>query len=153
MNKMNAIQTCVKTSRRGGFLVNRPVEKCFPLFTPEGEKQWAEGWSYDRICPLEGPEEEGLIFRTHDQRGLEMIWRIQRLDFPRAASYYVVTEGSHITEVHVTLEAVDAGKTQVEVEYVYVSFSSAGAEYVETVTEDAYRERMLDWKRSIDQRT
>ncbi len=152
MNERNAIEACVRASRRGGFLLDTPIENCFHLFTPEGEKQWAEGWTYDRISPLEGPEEEGLIFRTHDARGLEMIWRIQRLDFPTNASYYVVTTGSHVTEVNVALKAVDSGKTHVEVEYVYVPFSSAGVDYVETVTEDAYRERMLHWKRSIDKR-
>ena len=144
------MNTDLRISRSGGFILKAPVERCFPMFTPEGEKQWAEGWKFDRLWPVTGPENEGQMFRTADARGLEMIWRIQKLDFPKAASYYVVTAGSHITEVHVNLQSHDSGTTKVSVEYVYIPFSNLGTEYVGTVTEEAYRQRMLHWKQRID---
>ena len=135
--------------RKGGFTVKAPVERAFPLFTPEGELSWADGWSIRRIFPLAQRDTEGAIFATSDDRGREMIWRIQKLDWPRRTSYYVVTAGSHTTEITVLLQPGADGVTEVEVEYTYSPFTLEGAEFLRPITEEAYSRRMESWDREI----
>jgi hypothetical protein len=48
------------------------IEQVFPLFTPEEEKKWANGWDYEPIYPLPLQVKENCIFRTesHDHKNV-----------------------------------------------------------------------------------
>src|SRR5262245_48856638 len=128
------LATLSSISFQGGFILDGAPEDNFLLFTPEGETDWAEGWAYEWIhCPS-GKSEEGAIFRTKDARGLEMIWRILVFEPSVRSVYYVVTAGSHTTEVRVGLKREGAG-TRVNVEYIYVPFSEEGRKFVEQINE------------------
>lgn len=135
--------------RKGGFTIQAAVDRAFPLFTPEGELSWADGWSIRRIFPTASRDTVGGIFATTDDRGREMIWRIQKLDCPRQTSYFVVTSGSHTTEITVQLQPHDSGATEIAVEYVYTPFTSDGEEFLRPITEEAYSRRMESWEREI----
>jgi hypothetical protein len=136
--------------RKGGLVVDAPVSKAFPLFTPEGELAWADGWKYRVIYPPEGIAQKDLLFSTVDARGREMIWRIVRFDPSHSVGYYVVTAGSHVQEVNVSLRERNDGRTDVSVEYIYTPFTEEGAAFVGAFTEESYEQRMKHWETAID---
>ena len=141
--------TGIQFTRRGGFTVDAPPAQAFPLFTPEEEVHWADGWTFRRIFPAGDQPAEGVLFSTSDVRGREMIWRIQALEPPRKVEYFNVTAGSHTTEITIELAPARDGKTAVSVEYRYTPFTEEGAEFLRPMTNEAYREWMKTWEAEI----
>jgi hypothetical protein len=86
----------------GSFHVALPPDAAAALFTPEGERAWARGWSPDRPAP------GGPVFTTHD--GATVWVELGGLRYAR------VTPGVEAGTVAVRLEADGAG-TRAEVTY------------------------------------
>jgi hypothetical protein len=59
---------------RGAVRVPLPPERALPLFTPRGERQWAEGW--DPLFPADDDDDTapGTVFVTDAHDGNQAIW-------------------------------------------------------------------------------
>lgn len=63
--------------RTRSFEVALPLERAFPLFEPEGERTWAEGWARLYLHPADGRATCGMVFTT-GHGGEETIWTMVR---------------------------------------------------------------------------
>ena len=113
--------------------VDLPPEQAIALFTPEGERRWADGWDphYPERRRREGP---GAVFNTGHE-GHQTTW-IMVDHGPANVRYARVTEG--VTAGTVAVDVVGSRKrsTQVRVTYDLTSLSAAGETWLEAFDAD-----------------
>lgn len=136
---------------RGGFALPCPVETAFPLFSPLGEKDWVPGWNPTLLHPTGVGWAEGQVFTTQEEKG-EAVWVVTRLDHVRhEAGYARVEPGRWVAQVQVRCEPRGAATTDVRVQYTFIGLSDAGSAEIAAMTEDAYAEKMMRWRRLIEE--
>ena len=60
------------------FTLTQPVEKLFPLFSPEGEKLWVPGWDYENVMgTIDLSENYVFLTKSHDHASTEAIWVVK----------------------------------------------------------------------------
>ena len=124
------------------FRLNAPPARVFPLFTAEGERQWAPGWE---PLILSGAVERGSAFVTRAHSGVETTWIVA--DYRPAegrVSYARLAQGSNIGLVDVTCTAADGGGTLVSVRYTLTGVSEQGQAFVREFLEPAHYAKMID---------
>ena len=123
-----------------------PAAEAFQLFTPRGERRWAQGWDPTFPAPTDDDSEPGTVFETeaHGRRGIWLV--IDRIPGQRIA-YAQVTPGERAGTVRVTLDPAEAG-TQVEVVYELTSLSETGEHHLEQFAE-GYGEYLRSWQDAI----
>jgi hypothetical protein len=134
------------------FEINQPVQALFPLFSPEGEKQWAPGWDYENIMGTTRLHEDYLFLTsTHDHAATDAIWIVKKYE-PEAyrVQYYKIEphEKVGIIEVHCGQSGPRSSKVQVT--YKYVGLSESGNRFVARFTKKDYKAFIEDWKRLIE---
>jgi hypothetical protein len=135
--------------RTGTFRVNRPLAQAFPLFSPEGERRWVQGWIPEYLHPRGVPSDAaGTVFQTHHNNE-ETQWLVLRYSpVDGVAEYARMTPGSRIGIVTVRATERD-GATDVEVTYKLTSLSEMGTRTLETMTDASYAAMLEDWQRLI----
>jgi hypothetical protein len=108
--------------------VELPLEPAMKLFTPEGERLWADGWDpqYPDADRREGP---GAVFATA-HGGHQTIW-IMVDHGPRSVRYARVTHGMTAGTVAVDVLASNERSTRVRVTYDLTALTSAGESWLE----------------------
>src|SRR5687768_11943930 len=101
-------------TRSATIRLEAPPERAFGMFTPLGERAWAQGWDPEFLHPLDGEAYEGSVFITR-AGGRETIWTTIAHDPPRRAAYSRVTPGLHAVVVEVRLRPSDDGGTLADV--------------------------------------
>ena len=134
-------------TRTGHLTFNAPPTKVFPLFTPEGERHWAAGWNPEILYPRGSDAQEGMLFRTHDHGGT--LWWLTRYA-PKAFSvgYHFVAPDGLARHIEVRCRAAGTG-TEVEVTDTFIGLSDHGNEFVRSLDEKAYSEKMAHWHQAI----
>ena len=134
------------------FIIGRPVEQVFPLFTPEGEKLWAPGWDYEDIRGAGEPVEDAIFLtRSHDHASSNnAIWLVKRYA-PQAhfVQYYKVEPGNKVGIVTVQCSSQAADATHVRVTYEYIALSETGRRFIESFTGDVYEVFIAEWEALI----
>ena len=131
---------------RGTLLVDAPVEKAFPLFSPLGEKDWVPEWNPELIHPMGAIWERGQIFLTKEERG-DALWIVTAQDREHHSAEYWRLEPDRITaRVRVRCNEEDGERTRVEVAYRFVGLSETGNEDIAAMSEAAFDEKMLRWQ-------
>jgi hypothetical protein len=131
------------------FVLPMTVAQAFPLFEPEGERAWAQGWDPHYVYPPDGRTEVGMVFTTtHGSE--ETLWTVIRHD-PAAGliEYLRVTPGSRVANVLVQCASADAQRTRVTVVYTFTALSEAGNAYVRAMDEARYRAFIEGWEAAI----
>lgn len=137
--------------RTHSILLNAPVEKVFPLFTPLGEKAWVEGWNPQILHPASGEAAEGMVFVTRHIGEPDTIWTISGYQPERFFVRYVrVSPESRLGVVEVSCAAADAGKTKAIVTYEFTALSEKGNEFIDGFTEEHYRQYISEWESAIN---
>lgn len=134
-----------------GFVIDRPVEQVFPLFTPEGEKLWAPGWDYEDVMgTAELSEDYVFLTKGHDHASSEAIWLVKRWE-PQAyhVQYYKVEPGDKVGIVTVRCTGQDTDETHVQVTYEYVALSEKGHGFIESFNDEAYEAFIAEWEELI----
>lgn len=63
------------------FEIRQPANELFPLFSAEGEKLWAPGWSYENIMGgADLHEDYVFVTRNHDHAASDAIWMVNRYE-------------------------------------------------------------------------
>lgn len=128
--------------------LDAPPARVFPLFEPEGERQWVSGWAPRYLWPADGAARVGTTFLTQHE-GCETTWMLVVHDPGRQVIYSRVTAG--LTAVRVEVRCAPAGEgTAATVRYDYVGLTPAGNASIAQMTEARYREWMKEWECAIN---
>jgi len=121
----------------------------FPLHGPIEEAKWAAGWDPQMIHCAQGSTAAGSIFITR-HNGAETVWVNTAWDPGAGRVEYVhMTPNRDVTEIRIRVSGPQAGPTRVEVTYTWTGLSEAGNNFVETHTEDRFRQWMGDWEEEL----
>jgi hypothetical protein len=132
--------------------LNGPPARVFPLFTPEGERAWAEGWNPVYRYPAAGIVEPHAVFVTRGHDGRETIWTVMHYDPQRMQVLYDrITPGMHAAIVEVACEPAPDGATLAHVTYTFTGLSGEGNAFVERHTDEAYRAMLTEWESAINE--
>lgn len=135
--------------RRGEFSLPLPLAHVFPLFSPEGERAWVEGWDPQYLHPAHPSNAPGTVFRTkHD--GEETLWLVVAYDPHRAtAEYGRFTPGSRLGTVQVQCAEEGPTRTRVTVTYSLTGLTLAGNAALTHLTERSYSAMLRGWQAAI----
>jgi hypothetical protein len=134
------------------FEISQPVQTVFPLFTPEGEKQWAPGWGYENIMGTTRLHEDYLFLTsTHDHAATDAIWIVKKYE-PEAyrVQYYKIEPHEKVGMIEVKCGQSGPRSSKVQVTYKYVGLSESGNRFVARFTKKDYKAFIEDWKRLIE---
>jgi hypothetical protein len=140
--------TSFPITQEGGFHLDAPLERVFPLFTAEGERAWAKGWD-PRF--LSGAAERGSVFVTQGHDGRQITWIVTDYEAGSArVSYARFAQDSNIGLVDVRCRAGSEGGTDVTVRYTLTGVDQDGRNFVNHLLEPAhYRQMMDEWRGAI----
>jgi hypothetical protein len=124
--------------------------RVFPLFTPLGEKAWAEGWEPHPLFPADGTAQTGAVFTTsHPPQG-ESIWTMTAYDPANLhLAYLRVTPGVQVAFIQVQCEDLHDGTTRATVTYTLTSLSAAGNAKLAQVAAH-HRHDIASWEQAIN---
>jgi hypothetical protein len=134
------------------FLIPQPVERLFPLFTPEGEKLWAPGWDYENLIGTTDLSED-YVFLTaaHDHASYQAIWLVKRYRPEEGlVEYYRVEPEDKVGVVTVRCCPEDDGGTHVEVTYKYIPLSERGQAFISSYSQQAHEEFIAGWQTQLE---
>ena len=130
------------------FEMTQPVERLFPLFSPEGETRWVPGWDYDNVM---GTTElcENYVFLTkgHDHGSTEAIWVVKSYE-PESnrVQFYKIEPGDKVGIITVHCLELDPKRTEVRVTYEYIAIAEKGDRFVESFDEKTYTDFIGEWE-------
>lgn len=126
-----------------------PPADAFPLFTPEGERLWVDGWAPS--YPGGGTPEpgEGLAFEVGKAEGASL-WIVTRFDPESTAASYVCTVPGHrVSLIDVDIEEDGEDASRVRVRYRVTALSREADPWVEDF-ERRYDDFLQEWAGAID---
>lgn len=135
-------------SRTKAFEIAISIKDLFPLFSPEGEKNWVPGWDYENVMGTTQLSEDYIFLtKTHDHRIKDAIWIVKKYD-PRShfVQFYKIEPGDKIGVVTVKCSEQEAERTKVEVTYKYIALSAMGEDFVSEFSESVYEEFIGEWQ-------
>ena len=139
-------------SNKKTITLNDSIDRVFPLFTPEGEIYWVEGWAYETIYAEKETTHKGMVFTTHSPYPNEekMHWVVTKFNEESHEAEYTVFS-IHVIVV-VGVKCFRAGdNTEAEITYTLTGLTDAGNEAAKAKTDDAaYKKTMDDWQTSIN---
>ncbi len=132
----------------GRFTLQQPMDAVFPLFSPEGEKLWVPGWSYENIMGHQRLHEDYIFLtRHHDHGSTDAIWLVKRYEPERGhVAFYKIEPGDKVGTITVKCTALTQESVQVEVTYAYTALSDTGRDFIKNFDEGAYRKYMKEWQ-------
>lgn len=134
--------------RAGSFDLNCDADTAFPFLSPEGEREWVEGWSPRPVFPDHIAFERDAVFCEGDT--VPAIWTIVDVDWPTHFAEYVrFAPASHSARITVKVDPVGPSQSQVAVSYVITAFGEDKGQLLEAFSEAAYADKMREWKRRI----
>ncbi len=131
-----------------GFDIAQPVEKVFPLFSPEGEKLWVPNWDYKNIMgTTELSEDYVFLTATHDHASTDAIWLVKRYE-PKAwfVQFYRVEPEDKTGIVTVQCSRINDHETHLEVSYQYIPLSEKGRKFIDGFTIEFFNKFIGEWR-------
>ncbi len=126
-------------------LVDLPVSRAFPLFTPKGEEAWVPGWEPTYVQPRTGKTCEEMIFTT-GQGDDKTFWTCLSWQPDQwHVRYLRLTPTSRVAFVDVRCTPITVNRTQVHVVYEMQALTDAGRSYVERLSEDTFAKSIDEW--------
>ena len=132
-------------TRSGTFHLDAPRAQVLPLFTAQGERDWAPGW--DPVM-LSGAGERGSAFRTRQPDGRTTTWIvIEHRPAEGRAGYARLAEDSNIGLVDVVCTEAAGGGTDVSVRYTLTPLHAGAEHFVEHFLSAEHYDRMMEeWR-------
>lgn len=152
---MAGIQISPRTARRvariGGFDIACDAHTAFPLFSPEGEREWIKEWNPRPIFPDTIAFQQDTVFRQ-GEADEEAVWTIVDADWnTHRAEYVRVAPASHTAHIVVKVDDSGKGHSKVVVSYAITAFGKQADSLLESFSEDAYATKMRNWERQISE--
>jgi hypothetical protein len=137
----------IHISREHRIVLDGTPEIVFPMFTPEGEELWVEGWAPDYLHPAGvRATSQDMVFRTR-HGGEETLWSCVKWD-PDAGEvrYARVTPGSRMGFVDVACRTLPQGGSEVVVRYSLTALSEAGAALLAELDQERFAAMIEGWR-------
>jgi hypothetical protein len=140
----------------GRIRVALPPRETFGLFTPGGERAWADGWEPWLPAPVSDETEPGTVFVT-DAHGHRTVWVVTGREPGRWICYARVTPGDRAGTVTITVRPASvrpasvrpAGQhSEVEVSYQLTALSEAARDGLRDFA-DGYADYLRSWQDAI----
>ena len=133
------------------FIINKPIEILFPLFSAEGEKLWVPGWDYENVMGSNDLHEDYIFLtQNHDHASSNAIWLVKRYDLDAYfVQFYKVEPEDKVGIISVQCFQIDESKTEVEVTYHYVGISEKGNEFIKKFTSEEYTKFIDEWEKLL----
>lgn len=135
--------------RSGGFELECSADIAFPLFSPEGEREWVGGWNPKAVFPETIAFERDTVFRTGEGSDAA-VWTILDVSWQAHRAEYVRTSASQTARIAVQVESVGPEKSRVSVSYILTAFGEANDSVLDSFSEAAFATRMRDWHERIE---
>jgi hypothetical protein len=140
-----------QVSRTGTFDLPYAADALFPLFSPEGEREWIKDWNPRPVFPDSIAFRRDTVFTQRDSDE-EAVWSILDADWQTHRAEYVrVAPASHTAHIVVKVEAVTAERSRVLVSYTITAFGPGAAALLEPFSEQSYADRMRNWQKQISE--
>jgi len=134
------------------FELSIPIEKAFPLFSPEGEKHWVTGWEYRSVAGSKNLQEDDVFLTsTHNHRTTDAIWIVKRYD-PEAyiVQYYKIEPEEKIGLITIECTVLSSSTTNVAVTYRYIALSKSGGAFLEKFTGEVFEDFIAEWVKLLE---
>jgi hypothetical protein len=144
-------ETTAQVMREGSFALDTSADRALEFFTPEGERAWVHGWEPKPLYPPQAAVafQSDSVFRL-DHGEEHSLWTIVEADLRRhVAEYVYVVEGERVSRVRVEVQPLGEQHCRVHVRYVHTATSEKGMQFLAGVTEEAYAQKMQDWRRMV----
>jgi hypothetical protein len=137
----------VSVTCRGSFEVSIDADRAIELFTPEGERAWAEGWDPRYPDPDADLQAAGTAFTTRGAHG-QLLWLITAAG-DSAISYARFDPRGIVGAIEVGCAPVSGGATRVEVTYrLTAAHEAVRAELAEFAR--SYDDYLASWRLAIE---
>lgn len=135
-------------SHIASFELSVPIDRLFPLFSPEGERLWLPGWDYENVMgTTELAEDYVFLTKSHDHATADAVWIAKRYEPENHfVQFYKIEPGEKIGVISVRCEALETDRTSVEVNYEYRALSDSAKKFVAEFDEAAYTEFIAEWE-------
>ncbi len=148
-NTVFAQGTAQQVGRTGSFDLPCSADTAFPLFSPEGEREWVKEWDPTPVFPDRIEFRRDTVFRE-GHPGEEAVWTIVDADWKTHRAEYVrLAAHSHTARIVVKIEPLGAERSRVVVSYTVTAFGEHAASLVAAFSEEAYAAKMRDWQQRI----
>ena len=133
----------------GTVTVEAPPDEAWRFFTPEGERDWAAGWSPRYPDPSDDDSAPGTVFETGGDHPHHpaATWVVVTREPGRRMSYTRVVAGRDAGTVTVDLAAGDGGTTAT-VTYRLTALTPAGREHLARFAA-GYDDYLREWEEAI----
>jgi hypothetical protein len=148
-NSASVPKAAQHVSRVGSFELPCAADTAFPLFSPEGEREWVKGWAPTPVFPERIEFARDTVFRQGKGEE-EAVWTIIEADWrTHRAEYVRVAPNSHTAHIVVKVEPLGHERSRVVVSYTVTAFGEDATSLVEAFSEEAYAAKMRDWQKQI----
>jgi len=123
--------------------------RVFSLLCPVRETEWIAGWEPLVVLSHSGIAEADCIFITKSFP-CNAVWYVVRHE-PEAGSLEMIKVTPDVTACRLRIDLVPAeGGSEATITYMHTSLGSDGDAYVESFTEEFYRQFMQDWESRLN---
>jgi hypothetical protein len=128
------------------------VERVFRLFTPLGEKKWAEGWNPQLIFPATGETLEGQILKTpdHVHGAPPLTWVVSRYDTSSHQIQYIITSAVRVAVISISCTASGQDSTSATINYAITGLSAEGNVLSHHLIGKIFATNLKDWENAIN---
>jgi hypothetical protein len=138
----------IRISRTSTLTLIAPHDVVFPLFCPDGERNWAPEWNPQPVYPTTIQPEEGAVFTTAHSG--DQIWVMTRHEPSQGLIEYVnFRPGTLITHIAIRVSPSSQG-SHAQVTYTLTALSDQGQHRVARFTQLHYAEMMAHWEHAIN---
>ena len=133
------------------FTMEYSVVELFPLFTPEGKKDWVPGWDYEIIMGhTELYEDYVFLTESHHHGTKGAIWIVKEYN-PNShqIQYYKIEPDDKVDVITVKCTELENTKTKVEVTYKYIALSTTGEKFIAKFNKNSYDEFISEWQKLL----
>jgi hypothetical protein len=136
-----------RVSRQGSFDLPCSADTAFPLFSPEGEREWIKTWNPRPVFPANIEFCRDTVFRE-GKGSEEAIWTIVDADWnAHRAEYVRIAPASHAAHIIVKVLELSPGSSRVSIGYTVTAFAGHRSTLLAPFSEAAYADRMHNWQR------
>ena len=136
-------------TRAGGFDLPCTAHTAFPLFSPDGERDWIKTWNPRPVFPDRILFQPDTVFREGEGNE-EAVWTILDADWQSHRAEYVrVAPASHAAHIVVKIDPASPQSSRVTVTYTITAFGESPTPLLDAFSETAYAAKMQNWQRQI----
>jgi len=127
------------------------ISRVFPLFTPLGEREWAEGWDPAVVWPGDETVQERMVFTVRRGDGPETVWLVSKYGEQHGIIEYTVYESERVHWILIRCSTAEDGEsTKAEITYTYVGTSDGACQKNAQQLASMYKHNLKDWEYAIN---